>query len=98
VLNPGSAQPCDKSLHYRAGKVSLPLQAATSALVVHPPHLIPSVGDNIPPPGLSLQWDSGAPFNLSGPYLSARFPPLRGVSSDVVFRRYRRPGTWASRP
>ncbi len=36
MLNPGSAQPCDKSLHYRAGKVSLPLQAATSALVVPP--------------------------------------------------------------
>ncbi len=85
VLNPGGAQPCDKSLHYRAGKVSLPLQAATSALVVPPLHLIPSVGNNIPPPGLCLQWDSGAPFSLSGPYLSARFPPLRGVSSDVVF-------------
>ncbi len=36
VLNPGSAQPCNKSLHYRAGTVTLPLGHETPALVVPP--------------------------------------------------------------
>ena len=39
------------------------------------------------PPGLCLRFASGAPFNVSGPYLTARFPPLRGVSTDVAWTR-----------
>ena len=41
-----------------------------------------SVGDTVPPPGLCLHWDTGAPVSLSGPYLSVRFPPLRGIDRD----------------
>ncbi len=85
VLNPGDAQPCDTSLHYRSGKVTLPLQQPTPALVVPPVKSFTSVGDTVPPPGVCLRFASGAPFSLSGPYLTARFPPLRGVSTDIAW-------------
>ena len=85
VLNPGTAQPCDTSLHYRSGTVKLPVGHATPALVVPPLKPIGSVGGTVSPPGLCLRFASSAPFSLSGPYLSARFPPLRGVSTDVVW-------------
>ena len=83
VLNPGTAQPCDTSLHYRSGTVTLPVGHATPALVVPPLKPTATVGGTVPPPGLCLHFATAAPFSLSGPYLSARFPPLRGVSTDV---------------
>ncbi len=86
VLNPGSAQPCNTHLGYRAGLVTYPLQERpTPALVVPPLKPYASVGDTVPPPGLCLRWSTGSPFSLSGPYLSARFPPLRGISSAVNY-------------
>jgi hypothetical protein len=85
VLNPGGAQPCNKHLDYRLGTVALPLQAPTPALVVPPLKAYTSVGDTVPPPGLCLHWATNSPVSLSGPYLSARFPPLRGVSTAVPY-------------
>jgi hypothetical protein len=85
VLNPGTAQPCDTSLHYRSGTVALPVGHATPALVVPPLKLTATTGGTVPPPGLCLHFGSEAPFSLSGPYLSARLPPLRGVSPNVAW-------------
>ena len=87
VLNPGTAQPCDTSLHYLAGTVTLPLQPPTPALVVPPLDPVAITGGTVAPPGLCLRFASGAPFNVSGPYLTARFPPLRGVSTDVAWTK-----------
>lgn len=89
VLNPGDAQPCTAHSGYRAGTVAYPYSRPRPALVVPP---LPrkdqaTVGDTVLPPGLCLHWDSGAPFNISGPYLSARFPPVRGISKDVPYTR-----------
>ncbi|MFZ0248310.1 MAG: hypothetical protein WAL61_00075 [Acidimicrobiales bacterium] len=85
VLNPGSARPCAAHSRYRYGTVAYPMQASTPALVVPPLPTETSVGDTLPPPGLCLHWDTGSPFTLSGPYLSVRFPPLRGISSAIPF-------------
>ncbi|HEX4434829.1 MAG TPA: hypothetical protein VH012_08360 [Acidimicrobiales bacterium] len=87
VLNPGAARPCADHAGYRYGTVSLPLGSPTKALVVPP---VPkkdrsTVGGTVPPPGLCVHWGSASPFSISGPYLSARFPPLRGISSDIPF-------------
>jgi hypothetical protein len=87
ILNPGTARPCAAHAGYRYGTVELPLGSPTKALVVPP---LPTkdqstVGDTVLPPGLCIHWDSASPFSLSGPYLSARFPPLRGVSSGIPY-------------
>jgi hypothetical protein len=86
VLNPGSAQPCDAHAGYRAGRVTYPLQnKSLPALVVPPLPPQTSVGGTVAQAGLCLEWSTGSPFRLSGPYLSARFPPLRGVSGAVDY-------------
>lgn len=85
VLNPGDAQPCAAHAGYRSGSVAYPLSRPMPALVVPPLKDVSSVGDTVLPPGLCLHWDSAAPLNVSGPYLSARFPPVRGMSKDVPY-------------
>jgi hypothetical protein len=85
VLNPGAAQACTPHSGYRRGTVKLPLGSPTPALVVPPPRIAGPVGASVPRPELCVRWNAGGPVNLSGPYLSARFPPLRGVSSAVPF-------------
>jgi hypothetical protein len=85
VLNARNAQPCGKNAGYRVGTVALPLGSPTSALVVPPARPFASVGNTVPPPGLCIHWDTDSPFSLSGPYLSVRFPPLRGVSSAIPY-------------
>lgn len=85
VLNPGDAQPCSPHSGYRTGTVVYPFSPPMPALVVPPLKNLSSVGDSVPPPGLCVHWDSAAPLNVSGPYLSARFPPLRGMSKDVPY-------------
>ncbi len=87
VLNPGTARPCAAHAGYRIGTVLLPLGSPTPALVVPP---LPAkdeqtIGDTVPPPGLCVHWDSASPFSISGPYLSARFPPLRGIASGIPY-------------
>ena len=87
VLNPGTARPCAAHAGYRRGTVKLPLGSPTPALVVPP---LPAkdeqtIGDTVPPPGLCVHWDSASPFSISGPYLSARFPPLRGIASGIPY-------------
>lgn len=74
VLHPGTARPCNPGLHYMAGKVTLPLQSPTRALVVPPLRPVATTGGTVLPPGLCLTFASGAPFSLSGPYLSAVVP------------------------
>ncbi len=85
VLNPGSAQPCTAHTRYRAGLVTYPGLSPTPALVVPPLPPEATDGDSLLPPGLCIHWDSASPFSLSGPYLSARFPPVRGISNAVPF-------------
>ncbi len=85
VLNPGTAQPCATHAGYQFGTVAYPMQRPTPALVVPPLKTQASVGDTVPPAGLCVRWDADSPFSLSGPYLSARFPPLRGISSAIPF-------------
>jgi hypothetical protein len=85
VLNPGMARPCAAHARYQFGTVAFPMQRPTPALVVPPLPTQTSVGNTLPPPGLCVRWGADSPFSLSGPYLSARFPPLRGVSSAIPF-------------
>lgn len=86
VLNPGGAQPCSAHSGYRAGMVAYPFASPMPALVIPPSRQVQAtVGDTVLPPGLCLHWNSGAPVNVSGPYLSARFPPVRGISKDVPY-------------
>ncbi len=85
VLNPGSAQPCTAHAGYRVGLVTYPGLSPTPAVVVPPLPPEATDGDTLLPPGLCIHWDSASPFSLSGPYLGARFPPLRGISSAVPF-------------
>jgi hypothetical protein len=85
VLDPGSAQPCTAHAGYRVGLVAYPGLSPTPAVVVPPLPPEATDGDTLLPPGLCIHWDSGSPFSLSGPYLRARFPPLRGISSAVPF-------------
>ena len=97
VLNPGTARPCAAHSGYRFGTVQIPLGSPTPALVVPP---LPTkdketIGDNVPPPGLCIHWDSASPFSLSGPYLSARFPPLRGIASGIPYTQIPQAGDLA---
>ncbi len=85
VLNPGSARPCGAHSGYQFGTVRYPMQKPTPALVVPPLQTHESTGITVSPPGLCVRWDTDSPFSLSGPYLSARFPPLRGISSAIPF-------------
>jgi hypothetical protein len=85
VLNPGPAQPCAAHAGYQYGTVAYPMQRPIPALVVPPLKTQESVGNTLPPAGLCVRWDTESPFSLSGPYLSARFPPLRGISSAIPF-------------
>jgi hypothetical protein len=85
VLNPGRALPCSGHSGYRSGRVALPLGGAEPALVVPPQRPQTSVGGTVSPPGLCVHWEAAAPLSLRGPYLTVRFPPLRGVSRDVPF-------------
>ena len=85
VLNPGTARPCATHSGYRYGTVGYPLQKPVPALVAPPLQTYASTGETVAPPGLCVHWDTDSPFSLSGPYLSARFPPLRGISSHVAF-------------
>jgi hypothetical protein len=52
---------------------------------VPPPPVGAPVGVSVPPPELCVRWTSSGPVSLSGPYLSARFPPLSGISSAIPF-------------
>lgn len=85
VLNARGAQPCDKNAGYRVGTVALPFGSPTPALVVPPARPHASVGDTVPPPGLCIHWETDSPLSLGGPYLSVRFPPLRGVSKAIPY-------------
>jgi hypothetical protein len=92
VLHPGAARPCADDQRYRAGAVKLPFQPPQPALVVAPPPPGPieTTGDYVAPPALCLRWSTAAPVGLSGPYLSARFPPLRGTTG--IFTQIAEPG------
>ena len=85
VLNPHGAKACSQSANYRSGNVTLPLSASDPALVIPRQPPIVSTDPSYVPTGICLHWDSGAPINLRGAYLSARFPPIQGISSNIFF-------------